>query len=104
MAAATGNLTLAVAWVLTGHIFPVFWKLNGGVGVAVAMGAAFGLLPFGVLIAAAETGLALALTRTAIYSVWLFFGVTLMAGACCTGTPLDRWEWCWRRWPQPQSS
>jgi acyl-phosphate glycerol 3-phosphate acyltransferase len=71
---------LAVAAVLGGHIFPVFWRFNGGAGGAVAMGVAFGLLPLGALVAAAVTGLVLALARTPIYSVWLFFGVTLLAG------------------------
>lgn len=71
---------LAVAAALAGHIFPIFWRFNGGAGGAVGMGTAFGLLPLGALVAAAVTGIALILTRTPIYSVWLFFGVTLLAG------------------------
>ena len=71
---------LAVVAVLGGHIFPVFWKFSGGAGGAVGMGATFGLMPLGALIAAPVTILAIALVRTPIFSVWLFFGVTLLAG------------------------
>lgn len=71
---------LGVVAVLVGHIFPLFWRFSGGAGGAVGMGATFGLLPLGALIATPVAALALALARTPIFSVWLFFGVTLLAG------------------------
>lgn len=71
---------LAVMAVLGGHIFPLYWRFKGGIGGAVSMGTSLGLLPLGALIAAPVTALVLGLTRNAIYAVWSFFGVTLVAG------------------------
>lgn len=79
---------LAVAAVLSGHMFPVFWRFSGGTGGAVAMGTTFGLLPLGALAAALGTGAALLLTRTPVYSVWLFFVVTLMVGGTLHRDPM----------------
>ena len=35
---------------VTGHIFPIFAKFNGGKGVATMLGAVFGILPIGALL------------------------------------------------------
>ena len=76
---------VAVIAVLAGHIFPVFWRFQGGVGGAVGLGTTVGLLPAGALLALPGTALAVLLTRSAMYAVWLFFGLTLLAG------------WLWHR-------
>jgi len=73
--------TLAMVAVLAGHFFPVFWKFRGGTGGAVGMGTTLGLLPLGVLIAVPVTTGVFVLTRTSIYTMWAFFGVTLLAGS-----------------------
>ena len=73
-------LLAATVTVMGGHIFPLFWGFDGGVGGAVVMGAAFGLLPLGAL---AATPMALAtviVTRRSIFAMWAFFAVTLGAG------------------------
>ncbi len=71
---------MAVGAVLSGHIFPVFWGFRGGVGGAVAMGATFGLLPFGALIATLFTSATIVITRSSLFSVWAFFGVAVLVG------------------------
>jgi glycerol-3-phosphate acyltransferase PlsY len=70
----------ATGAVLAGHIFPVFWRFRGGAGGALGMGCALGLLPLGALFGALVTVALLVLTRTPIYSVWVFFGVALVIG------------------------
>ena len=71
---------LAMAALLAGQFFPVFWSFHGGTGMAAGMGTLAGLLPLGFLIATPITLLAVRLSRNAAYSGGLFFLVTLLAG------------------------
>ncbi len=71
---------MAMAAVLAGHIFPVFWRFQGGTGLVVGMGTTVGLLPFGSLIAAPVTALALMRTRNMGYVGALFFLLAIVAG------------------------
>ena len=71
---------MAMAAVLAGHIFPVFWRFQGGTGLVVGMGTTAGLLPLGSLIAAPVTALALSRTRNMGYVGALFFLLTMVAG------------------------
>ena len=75
----------SVSAVLIGHMFPVFWHFRGGVGGAVGMGTAFGLLPLGALVAVAAALVTVGLSRTAIVAVWAFFGVTIAVGWAVEG-------------------
>ncbi len=74
-AALTGT-----AGVLAGHFFPLFRRFQGGTGMVTAMGAAFGLIPAGALIAAPFTLIFLRLWKNAAYAGALFFALAALAG------------------------
>ena len=68
------------AGVLAGHFLPVFWGFRGGTGMVVAIGAGFGLIPLGALIAAPAALVLLRLSKDAGYSGLLFFVLAAPAG------------------------
>jgi len=71
---------LAMVAVVAGHMFPAPWRSIGGTGMAVMMGAALGLLPLGVLVAAAPALAFVRFTRNAGYAGGLYFLLTIAAG------------------------
>jgi len=80
---------LSALLAIVGHVFPVWLKFKGGKGVATAMGAFLGLMPWAVLI--------LLVVYAAIYVVWHY---TSLASIACAAlfpviagfmmTPLER--------------
>ena len=68
------------AGVMAGHFLPVFWKFRGGTGLVVAIGAAFGLMPFGAAAAAPVAAVVLLLTRDAGFCGAAFFAAAAPAG------------------------
>ena len=73
-------VTLAAAAALAAHFRPLIPRYPGGTGMAVGMGAAFGLLPIGALVAAPLSAVTVAATRNAGHSGGLYFAVTMIAG------------------------
>ena len=70
----------ATAGVLAGHFFPLFWRFQGGTGLVVGMGAAVGLLPLGVMVAAPITAATARLTRNTGVAGGVFFVASMAAG------------------------
>ena len=66
--------------VLLGHFLPVFWRFKGGTGMVVAMGVAFGIAPFGALIALPVALATLFLTKNAPYTGVAYFISIAIAG------------------------
>jgi glycerol-3-phosphate acyltransferase PlsY len=71
---------MATAAVITGHLFPILWRLRGGTGLVVAMGASAGLLPAGALAGATATALAAAVIKDLGYAGAVFFVVAALVG------------------------
>ena len=71
---------LAMAALFGGHLFPIFWRFQGGTGMAVAMGTTVGLLPLGVPIAALPALLVVRVTGNPGYGGVTFFAVVALAG------------------------
>lgn len=65
-------------FVQIGHIFPIFYKFKGGKGVAVAAGAAMGLMPLTASVLLGCFTIILLITRT----------VSLASAICAAGYPL----------------
>jgi glycerol-3-phosphate acyltransferase PlsY len=71
---------MATAAVITGHLFPILWRLRGGTGLVVAMGASAGLLPAGALAGATATAVAAAVIKDLGYAGAVFFVVAALVG------------------------
>ena len=76
----TWTRILAMAALLAGHLFPVFWRFKGGTGMAVGMGTTVGLLPLGALVATPAAAITVLLSRNTGWAGGLFFAVALVAG------------------------
>lgn len=64
---------LSALLAIVGHVFPVWLKFKGGKGVATAMGAFLGLMPWAVLITL--------VLYVAIYAVWHFTSLASITSA-----------------------
>ena len=71
---------LATSALLAAHFYPIVLRFPSGTGMAAGMGATFGVLPFGALVAAPAAALAIGVTRSSGHSGGLFFGVTVLVG------------------------
>lgn len=78
----------ATAFLLVGHLYPVFWRFKGGTGMAAAMGVVAGLLPLGIPVGAAAGGLTLLLMRNTGYSGAVFFLGTAISGGLLARDPV----------------
>lgn len=58
---------------IVGHVFPVWLKFKGGKGVATAMGAFLGLMPWAVLITV--------VLYVAIYAIWHYTSLASITAA-----------------------
>ena len=71
---------IATAAVIMGHLFPALWRLRGGTGLVVSMGAATGLLPVGALAGVAATAAAAVGIKDLGYAGAAFFVVAALVG------------------------
>ncbi len=78
----------ATAAVIGGHLFPFLWRLEGGTGLAVALGTMPGLLPLGVLFSAPAGAAWIVLSRNPAHSGAVVFVVTAVAGGLLHRDPV----------------
>ena len=74
-------LAISTAAVIVGHLFPIFWKFNGGTGMATAMGCSMGLLPMGGLIAIPVATLTIFFSKNTGYTGGVFFLTVVLVGS-----------------------
>ncbi len=75
----------AAAALITGHLFPVFWRFRGGTGMASGIGTTGGILPLGVLVAAGPALIFFAVTKNPGYTGGLYFIAAIVAGGVLHG-------------------